>query len=76
MEPEDFDTVTDLFVNSTLRHLGRREEYVLRSNAACKEKDLSEYNLDRKERSKLNGYEGPRKFCDSFHRFETTGNTL
>ena len=55
MKPQDFDSVTDLISNSTLRHLGRSEEYVLRTNAAGKEKDMPRYSLERKERSKLNG---------------------
>ena len=65
MESQDFDFTKGLFSYSTLRRLDRRKKHVLRTNSTYKERgNLPRYNLDRKERSQMNGYKGPRKFCD------------
>ena len=77
MEPQDFDLVTDLFSNSTLRRLGRRKQNVLKTNSSDKERvDWLCYNLGRKKPNQMNSYEGPGKFCDTFNRIEPMGNAF
>ena len=59
-----------------MRHLSRRESFARYVKVQGKFRNLHERDVNLKEKKQLVKYEGPKKFCDSFHRFAVEGSAF